>query len=64
MFLSSAELAAVAAILGKLPTREEYLQYTAKLNPMSKDIYRYLNFNELDEYTKVPTKSVSLPIVQ
>jgi len=64
VFLSSAELAAVAAILGKLPTREEYLQYTAKLNPMSKDIYRYLNFNELDEYTKVPTKSVSLPIVQ
>jgi aconitate hydratase 2/2-methylisocitrate dehydratase len=64
VFLSSAELAAVAAILGKLPTREEYLQYTAKLNPMSKDIYRYLNFNELDEYTTVPTKSVSLPIVQ
>jgi aconitate hydratase 2/2-methylisocitrate dehydratase len=50
VFLSSAELAAVAAILGKLPTREEYLKYTQSLDPMSNDIYRYLNFNELAEY--------------
>src|SRR5688572_8858760 len=65
VFLSSAELAAVAAILGKLPTREEYLQYTAKLNPMSKDIYRYLNFNELSEYTDpAPVKTGSLPVLQ
>jgi len=65
VFLASAELAAVAAILGKLPTQEEYLQYTDKLNPMSKDIYRYLNFNELTEYTEpAPVKTGSLPVLQ
>jgi aconitate hydratase 2/2-methylisocitrate dehydratase len=51
VFLGSAELAAVAAILGKLPTREQYLEYTRTLDPMSHEIYRYLNFNELAEYT-------------
>jgi aconitate hydratase 2/2-methylisocitrate dehydratase len=51
VFLGSAELAAVAAILGRLPTREEYLEHTKSLNPLDRDIYRYLNFNELEEYT-------------
>ncbi|HKO91669.1 MAG TPA: bifunctional aconitate hydratase 2/2-methylisocitrate dehydratase [Polyangiaceae bacterium] len=51
VFLGSAELAAVAAILGRLPTLEEYLSHTEKLDPMDRSIYRYLNFNELDEYT-------------
>ena len=65
VFLASAELAAVAAILGKLPTKDEYLKYTDKLNPMSQDIYRYLNFNELKEYTDpAPVKTGSLPVLQ
>jgi aconitate hydratase 2/2-methylisocitrate dehydratase len=65
VFLASAELAAVAAILGKIPTRDEYLKYTDKLNPLSKDIYRYLNFNELSEYTDpAPVKTGSLPVLQ
>jgi len=50
VYLASAELAAVAAILGKLPTPEEYLSYANKLNSMSSDIYRYLNFNEIESY--------------
>jgi aconitate hydratase 2/2-methylisocitrate dehydratase len=53
VFLGSAELAAVAAILGKMPTLEEYRRYTGSLDPMAKDIYRYLNFNELAEYTSL-----------
>jgi aconitate hydratase 2/2-methylisocitrate dehydratase len=52
VFLASAELAAVASILGKLPTKEEYLSYVAKLEPMSGDVYRYLNFNELPEFVE------------
>ena len=52
VFLSSAELAAVAAILGKLPTPEEYLSYASKLDTMSADIYRYLNFDDLDEFVE------------
>jgi aconitate hydratase 2 / 2-methylisocitrate dehydratase len=63
VFLGSAELAAVAGILGKLPTREEYLKATAGLNPLSKDIYRYLNFNELSAYTEKAAKGRSLPLV-
>ncbi len=65
VFLGSAELAAVAAILGKLPTREEYLQYSGKLNPLSIDIYKYLNFNEMDSYVAAAQKARSmLPVVQ
>ncbi|MGB1938465.1 MAG: aconitase family protein, partial [Pseudomonadales bacterium] len=52
VFLASAELAAVASILGKLPTVEEYLSYANKLEPFSEDIYRYLNFNEIDSFQK------------
>jgi aconitate hydratase 2 / 2-methylisocitrate dehydratase len=62
VFLSSAELAAVAAILGRLPTPEEYLTYSRGLDPLSNDIYRYLNFNELPQYTEKANKT-SLPLV-
>jgi aconitate hydratase 2/2-methylisocitrate dehydratase len=67
VFLGSAELASVAAILGKLPTREEYLKYAGRLDSMSADIYRYLNFNELEEYTAstdAATKSAALRVLQ
>jgi aconitate hydratase 2/2-methylisocitrate dehydratase len=50
VYLSSAELAAVVASLGYLPTVEEYLEKVADIEPMSEEIYRYLNFNEMDEY--------------
>jgi aconitate hydratase 2 / 2-methylisocitrate dehydratase len=67
VFLASAELAAVAAILGRIPSRDEYMKYTGSLDPMSKDIYRYLNFNELAEYTSPPeplVKGAGLRILQ
>ena len=51
VYLASAELASVAAVLGKLPTVEEYMQYAEKINSMSGDIYRYLNFDRMSEYT-------------
>ncbi|MBC8209688.1 MAG: bifunctional aconitate hydratase 2/2-methylisocitrate dehydratase [Gammaproteobacteria bacterium] len=50
VFLSSAELAAVAAILGKLPTVAEYMEYAGKINSMAPEIYKYLNFDQLPEY--------------
>ena len=52
VYLSSAELAAVAALLGKLPTVEEYMQYMKELEPMADEVYRYLNFNEIVEFQK------------
>jgi aconitate hydratase 2/2-methylisocitrate dehydratase len=50
VYLSSAELAAVAALLGRLPTVEEYMEYVKDLDAMSEEIYRYLNFNEIAEF--------------
>ena len=52
VYLTSAELAAVGAVLGKLPTPAEYMEYAKDLNSMSKEIYKYLNFDQMDEYTK------------
>ena len=52
VYLTSAELAAVGAIVGKLPTPAEYMEYANKLDSMSADIYKYLNFDKMDAYTK------------
>ena len=50
VYLASAELAAIASIIGKLPTVKEYLEFMDKINPLAEDIYRYLNFNEIEQY--------------
>ncbi len=52
VYLSSAELAAVAALLGKIPTANEYMSYASELDTMSDEIYKYLNFNEIESYQK------------
>ncbi|UNU74278.1 bifunctional aconitate hydratase 2/2-methylisocitrate dehydratase [Moraxella nasovis] len=51
VYLASAELAAVASVLGKLPTVEEYMQYAGKLESMEAEIYNYLNFDQMSDYT-------------
>ena len=53
VYLGSAELAAVCSKLGKIPTREEYMAETGVLAPASKDIYKYLNFDQISDYTDV-----------
>lgn len=52
VYLASAELAAVASLLGKLPTPEEYQTFVAQVDKTAEDTYRYLNFNQLDQYTE------------
>ena len=52
VYLSSAELAAVVASLGRIPTVAEYLEKVAGIQPMAHEIYRYLNFNELEHYQR------------
>lgn len=48
VYLGSAELAAVCALLGRIPTVEEYLEIVStKLDPFAKDLYRYLNFDQI-----------------
>ena len=68
VYLSSAELAAVAALLGRLPTVEEYMGYVKDLDAMGDEVYRYLNFNEIAEFqnsadaSKVKFKDIPVAI--
>lgn len=50
VFLASAELAAVAAIEGRLPSIDEYKAYAEKIQATAKDTFRYMNFDQLPEY--------------
>jgi aconitate hydratase 2/2-methylisocitrate dehydratase len=50
VYLASAELAAVSAILGKIPSMDEYMKFVEDINTMADDVYRYLNFNEMEYY--------------
>jgi aconitate hydratase 2/2-methylisocitrate dehydratase len=62
VFLASAELSAIASVIGRLPTVEEYHKYMDDINPLADDIYRYLNFNEIDTYVE-SANSASIPAV-
>ncbi len=50
VYLSSAELAAVCSLLGKIPSVAEYMSYAGQINATADDTYRYLNFNQMDSY--------------
>ncbi|MCX8957828.1 bifunctional aconitate hydratase 2/2-methylisocitrate dehydratase [Erwinia psidii] len=52
VYLASAELAAVASLLGKLPTPDEYQQFMNQVDKTAVDTYRYLNFDQLSQYTE------------
>ncbi|WP_095497822.1 bifunctional aconitate hydratase 2/2-methylisocitrate dehydratase [Paraferrimonas haliotis] len=51
VYLASAELAAVASIIGRLPTPDEYQEFAANIDATAADTYRYLNFDQLPAYT-------------
>ena len=51
VYLGSAELAAVCALLGRIPTVEEYRRIAAeKIDPLSDELYRYLNFDQIEGF--------------
>ncbi len=52
VYLKSAELAAVGAILGKSPTPEDYMDYVKNIDSMDDEIYRYLNFDQIESFQK------------
>ncbi|STY87588.1 Aconitate hydratase 2 [Moraxella ovis] len=56
VYLASAELASVASVLGKLPSVEEYMAYAGKLESMEAEVYNYLNFDQMSEYTEKSDK--------
>ncbi|MGL5991028.1 MAG: bifunctional aconitate hydratase 2/2-methylisocitrate dehydratase [Plesiomonas sp.] len=52
VYLASAELAALSAVLGRLPEVSEYLAAMQEIDLTAADTYRYLNFNQLSDYTQ------------
>jgi aconitate hydratase 2/2-methylisocitrate dehydratase len=63
VYLASAELSAVASIMGKIPTMEEYMTYANEINTMADDVYRYLNFNEMDSYMTAAESAFPVKVV-
>ena len=53
VYLGSAELAAVCAMLGKIPTKEEYMANIGVIDKNASDIYRYMNFDQIEEFREV-----------
>jgi len=53
VYLGSAELASVCALMGRIPTVAEYLEAVAQLGAKSGKIYRYMNFDQIPEFRDV-----------
>ena len=52
VFLGSAELAAICSKLGRIPTLAEYHESMGVINSDAKNVYRYMNFDQIDDYKK------------
>ena len=53
VYLGSAELSAIASKIGRIPTKAEYLADMGVIKQSSDQIYQYLNFDQIDEYSDV-----------
>ena len=53
VYLGSAELAAVCALMGKIPTVAEYMAQVQAVNAKAADVYRYMNFNQIAEFQEL-----------
>ncbi len=62
VYLASAELAAIASVLGKLPSVEEYMKYSSKIDSMSSDIYQYLAFDQMENYRASAERGKSIAV--
>jgi aconitate hydratase 2/2-methylisocitrate dehydratase len=62
VFLSSAELAAITSVMGKLPSVEEYMEYATKIDSMAPEIYRYLNFDQMPDFTDAAEKGRQIAV--
>ena len=62
VYLASSELAAVSAVLGRIPTMDEYLGYMKNIDTMADSIYRYLNFNEIQSYMEAANRAGEIPV--
>ena len=53
VYLGSAELAAICALLGKIPSVAEYMEQIKVVNAKAADIYRYMNFDQIAEFREL-----------
>ncbi len=53
VYLGSAELASVCALLGKIPTPAEYMEHQGVISKNADSIYRYMNFDQIKEFKDV-----------
>ena len=53
VYLGSAELAAMCALMGKIPSVAEYMENIQVVNAKAADIYRYMNFDQIPEFVEV-----------
>ncbi|OJX81743.1 bifunctional aconitate hydratase 2/2-methylisocitrate dehydratase [Magnetospirillum sp. 64-120] len=56
VYLGSAELSAVCALMGKIPTVAEYMEQVNVVNAKAADIYRYMNFDQIAAFRDVADK--------
>jgi aconitate hydratase 2/2-methylisocitrate dehydratase len=64
VYLTSAEVAAVGGILGRLPTVEEYMEYAMKIDSMSDEIFRYMSFDQIASFQSGAEKGKLIAAVQ
>ncbi len=64
VYLTSAELASVGAVLGRLPTPGEYLEYAQNLDSMADEIYRYMNFDQIVEFQQKSEEGARIAAVE
>ena len=53
VYLGSAELAAICALMGKIPTVAEYLEQVKVVKAKAADVYRYMNFDQIAEFKEI-----------
>jgi aconitate hydratase 2/2-methylisocitrate dehydratase len=61
VYLGSAELAAICALMGKIPTVAEYMEQVKVVNAKAADVYRYMNFDQIKEFSEVADTVTVLP---
>ncbi|QBK05797.1 bifunctional aconitate hydratase 2/2-methylisocitrate dehydratase [Hylemonella gracilis] len=59
VYLGSAELSAIASRLGRLPTKAEYLKEMGIIDADKASVYRYMNFDQIEEYKEVAEKAAA-----
>ncbi len=62
VYLASAELSALSAVLGRLPEPAEYQEAMRGLDPLARDVYRYLNFDQIASFLEAAEQARNIPL--